>query len=192
MTNWWWVRHAPTHQKVFTGWRDVAADLSDTAAIARLDAYLPKGAVLVSSDLARSAATADAVAAGRNRLDHAPELREFNFGDWDGLGFDAVAAQHPELSRAFWEQPGDIAAPNGESWNDLATRVARFVDAMNRRFAGRDIIAVAHIGVIMTQIGMASGLAPGQAIAHSINNLSVTRLRWDGLAWQVEAINHNP
>jgi len=76
MTRWWWLRHGPTHEKAFVGWRDVPADLSDTAAIARLNAHLPKGAVLVSSDLIRASATADTLAAGRTRSLDAPELRE--------------------------------------------------------------------------------------------------------------------
>jgi hypothetical protein len=60
----WWVRHGPTHQTTFTGWRDVPADLSDGAALDRLDAYLPAHAVLVSSDLLRASATADRISAG--------------------------------------------------------------------------------------------------------------------------------
>ena len=36
MTTWHWVRHGPTHQKSFVGWRDVPADLSDHAQIERL------------------------------------------------------------------------------------------------------------------------------------------------------------
>jgi len=192
MTRWWWLRHGPTHEKAFVGWRDEPADLSDTAAIARLDGFLPKGAVLVSSDLIRASATADALAAGRNRLPHAPELREFNFGDWDGLGFDAVAARDPDLSRDFWENPGDIAPPNGESWHQVAARVAPFVDGLNSRFTGRDIIAVAHIGVIMTQIARASGLTAKQVIAQRIDNLSVTRIDHDKGRWMVGAINHVP
>ncbi len=189
MTTWWWVRHAPTHEKAFLGWRDVAADLSDIAAIGRLDAYLPNRAILVSSDLIRSVSTADAIANGRERLPHAPNLREFNFGDWDGLGFDEVARRDPETSRTFWENPGATAPPNGESWHDVADRVAPFVDDMNTRYVGCDIVAVAHIGVIMTQIGLAGKMAPTQAIGHDIGNLSVTRLQWDG-SWRIGVINH--
>jgi hypothetical protein len=44
----------PTHQTTFTGWRDVPADLSDDAALDRLDAYLPPDALVVSSDLNRA------------------------------------------------------------------------------------------------------------------------------------------
>ena len=55
MTTWHWVRHGPTHQKSFTGWRDVPADLSDARAVARLTAALPRDAVIVSA-AARAAA----------------------------------------------------------------------------------------------------------------------------------------
>ena len=192
MTTWWWVRHAPTDEKAFVGWRDVAANLSDTGLIDRLCAYLPDDGVIVSSDLRRAAATADAIEVGRERLANAAELREFNFGDWDDLTFAQVAARHPDLSRTYWEAPGDVAPPNGESWNDVAARVAPFVDAMNMRFSGRNIIAVAHIGVIMTQIQRAGNLSATKAMAHKIANFSVTRLHWQGGGWRIGVINHVP
>ncbi len=192
MTTWWWVRHGPTHEKTFVGWRDVPADLSDAAQIARLNAHLPDDALLVSSDLIRATATADAIAQSRTRLPHAPDLREFNFGDWDGLDFNEVAARDPDISRAYWETPGDITPPNGESWNTAAARIAPFVERMNARHPDRHIIAVAHIGVIMTQIQRAGGLTPADAISYEIDNLSVTRLHWDDGNWQTGAVNHLP
>lgn len=192
MTTWWWVRHGPTHEKTFVGWRDVPADLSDVAQIARLNAHLPDDALLVSSDLIRATSTADAIAQTRTRLPHATDLREFNFGDWDGLHFDEVAARDPDISRAYWETPGDITPPNGESWNEAAGRIAPFVERMNTGHPDQNIIAVAHIGVIMTQIQMAGGLAATDAIAHKIDNLSVTCLHWSDGIWQTGAINHLP
>lgn len=191
MTVWHWVRHGPTHEKAFTGWRDVPADLSDRDRIARLDAYLPKRALLVSSDLIRAVATADVLAGRRRRLPHAAALREFDLGEWDGLRFDQVAARDPVLSRRYWEDPGDVAPPGGESWNHAAARVAGFVDAMNAAHPERAIIAVAHVGVILTQIQRASGCTAYAALAHEIDNLSVTRLA-HGAGWRVEAINHTP
>ncbi|HBR36935.1 MAG TPA: histidine phosphatase family protein, partial [Sulfitobacter pontiacus] len=62
MTIWHWVRHGPTHEKNFVGWRDVPADLSDVAQLGRLNAHLPQRAVMVSSDLIRASATADTLA----------------------------------------------------------------------------------------------------------------------------------
>lgn len=189
MNRWWWVRHGPTHEKAFVGWRDVAADLSDTDQISRLHAHLPKSALLVSSDLRRSVQTADAIGAGRNRLPHAPQIREINFGDWDGKGFADVAKTHPDLSREFWENPGDVAPPNGESWNQTAARVDAFVAQLNAQYSDQDIIAVAHIGVIMTRIQQGGGMSAARALNHEIGNFSVTVLEWDG-QWALGQIGH--
>ena len=73
-TDWYWVRHGPTHAKTLIGWTDLPADLSDQDQIARLDAWLPRDAALVSSDLRRAVATADAIGGGRMRLPHEPGL----------------------------------------------------------------------------------------------------------------------
>lgn len=192
MTTWWWIRHGPTHEKRFVGWRDVPADLSDTAQIARLNAYLPDDALLVSSDLIRASATADAIGQTRKRLPNEPLIREFNFGDWDGLSFKQINEKHPDLCRAYWETPGDITPPNGESWNDAAGRIKQFVDRINTEHPNRHIIAVAHIGVIMTQIQIAGGISAYDAVGHSVDNLSVTRLEHDSGNWKTCGVNHLP
>lgn len=190
VTRFWWVRHGPTHEKAFVGWRDVPADLSDTAALARLDAYLPKGAVLVSSDLIRAAATADAVAAGRDRLAHDAALRELHFGDWDGKHWSDVAETHPALSRAYWEDPGDHCPPGGESWNMAAARVQSAVDRLLQQHQGRDIIVVAHFGVILTQVQRALGCSGSEALAQGIDNLSVTSISHRSGRWSLGVVNH--
>lgn len=193
MTTWHWVRHGPTHQKAFVGWRDVPADLSDTAQIARLRAHLPAEALLVSSDLVRATATADAVSGdGHRRLPHEPDLREIHFGAWDGMHFSDVAARDPELSRLFWEQPGDISAPEGESWNRTSLRVEKVVQRISAEFPGKHIIAVAHFGVILTQLQRALQVAPYDTLAQPIDNLSVTSITREGGNGNAGVINHLP
>ncbi len=189
-TRWHWVRHGPTHQKTFVGWRDVPADLTDTAAIGRLAAHLPAGAVVVSSDLIRAFDTARAITATTVEPARFRDLREFNFGLWDGLHFSDVADRDPDLSRRYWEDPGDVAAPEGESWNIASARVDTVVTDLTRLYEGRDIIAVAHFGVILTQVQRALGVTAYEALAHHIAPLSVTRIdiAKDG-ARQVRGIN---
>ncbi|NUH63824.1 histidine phosphatase family protein [Sulfitobacter sp. S0837] len=190
MTVWHWVRHGPTHEKNFVGWRDVPADLSDAAALARLNAHLPREAVLLSSDLSRAVATADALALpSRARLPNEHGLRELHFGAWDGLHFKEVAARDPDLSRAYWETPGDVVAPEGESWNQTKARVDRVVARINTAHPQAHVIAVAHFGVILTQIQQALGTEPLAAMAHKIDNLSVTHLSHKEGQWQVHKIN---
>ncbi len=192
MTVFHWVRHGPTHEKTMVGWRDVPADLSDTARIGRLRAHLPAAALLVSSDLRRASATADALGAGRTRLPDQPRLREFDFGDWDGKHFREIAETDPALSRAYWETPGDVAPPNGESWNAAAARVTACVDALCAAYPGRQIVAVAHIGVILTQVQRALGQPAHAVIANKIDNLSVTQITLTGTGWRLGRINHLP
>lgn len=192
MTHFWWLRHGPTHQKNFVGWRDVPADLSDVDLIGRVSDYLPQDSVIISSDLSRAITTADVIQDRRQRLPNDPRLREFNFGAWDGLKFDEVAKRDPELSRAFWENPGDLSAPDGESWNDVAGRVNAAVDDLIQTQSATHIVAVAHIGVIMTQIQKVVGNDPYKAMSFEIDNFSVTDLRYSDGQWFRGEINHLP
>ena len=189
VTNWWWVRHGPTHEKSFVGWRDVPADLSDFSRIKRLKKILPKNPIMLSSDLQRATATANAINSYDKKILINPDLREFNFGVWDGMEFEAVSNRDPALSRDFWENPGDILAPEGESWNMVKNRVSNVVDEYTRNYLGADIIAVAHFGVILTQLQIALGITPHKAISYKIDNLSVTKISIDGEKRHVNGIN---
>ena len=192
VTRVWWVRHGPTHAKCFLGSSDWPADLSDTDQLARLDAALPRGGVLVSSDLIRSSATADRLHQGRTRLADLSDLREFDFGDWEERTFKDVSQTDPELSRAFWDSPGDLTAPGGESWNMVSTRVEAAVQKLIAEHAGEDIIAVAHMGVIMTQIARCPGMTPYKAMGYEIDNLSITMIERDAEEMRLRLVNDCP
>lgn len=183
------VRHGPTHAKAMVGWSDIPADLSDAAAIARLRAFLPD-APIVSSDLMRAAATADALFPA-SRFPHDPNLREINFGDWELKTFAEVEEKDPKTIRAYWETPGHVAPPNGESWNAVRHRVDGAIDDyLNKDLP--DLIVVAHFGVILTQVQRALGLGAYKAFSHRIDNLSVTVLTYDKSGWAADRINHIP
>ena len=190
MSRFFWVRHAPTHARAMVGWSDIPADLSDAARLARLAAHLPQGALVVSSDLIRARATADAITGTRPRLPDDPDLREIHFGAWEMQGFDSVA--DPAELRAFWERPGALRAPGGESWDDLAARVGRAVARLRAAHPGRDIVAVAHMGTILTQVQAARGASAYEVLAQTIDNLSVTELHWQDSGWRAAAVNLCP
>ncbi|MCX7286128.1 MAG: histidine phosphatase family protein [Rhodobacterales bacterium] len=187
MTRFWLVRHGPTHAKTMVGWTDLPADLSDTAAIARLNAHLPPDAPVISSDLQRAITTADSLRP-RPRLPHDPALREIHFGQWETRAFAEIDAESPAHIRAFWETPGDIAPPGGESWNDLTNRTWAALDRLQG--SAPDIVVVAHFGPILAALQRASSLTASQTFAHRIDNLSVTGLTLSPP--QVFAINHLP
>ncbi len=186
------VRHGPTHAKTMVGWSDLPADLSDTAALERLHDYLPPAAIVVSSDLSRALETATAIQGTRRRLPHHPDLREINFGAWELRGFAEIEAEDPELAFAYWDNPGDVRPPQGESWNEVRARVDGAIDTLIANHRGHDLVIVAHFGVILTQVQRALDLDAQQTFAHRIDNLSVTHLVFDGQAWSAGVINHLP
>ncbi|MCI5098064.1 MAG: histidine phosphatase family protein [Rhodobacteraceae bacterium] len=185
------VRHGPTHAKSMVGWSDLPADLSDTAALARLHDFLPAEALVVSSDLQRAVHTADAIQGDRTRLDHHPDLREIHFGAWELRTWADIDAEDPERIRAYWETPGDVRPPGGESWNEVTARVDRAIDHLMQQHAGRDLIVVGHFGMILTQIQRAEQLTAEEAFSHKIDNLSVTEIQTRP-DWKAPLINHNP
>lgn len=188
MTRFWLVRHGPTHAKTMIGWTDLAADLSDTDALQRLAAHLPPGAPVISSDLSRAIATADALGPDRPRLPHDPALREIHFGHWEQRAFPEVEAESPALIRAFWDTPGDIHPPGGESWNDLTTRTWSALDRLHGQ--APDLIVVAHFGPILAALQRAKGVTASEIFAQKIDNLSVTCLTLTPA--QVHCVNHRP
>ena len=189
MTRIWLVRHGPTHARAAIGWTDLPADLSDTAALERLNTHLPRPATLVSSDLRRASATADSLSQARDRIAHDADLRELHFGDWEGARFDEIMARDPDTAKAFWETPGQLAAPGGESMNDVVARVGNALD----RLAGsaEDVIVVCHMGAIMAALTHGTGMPLDVALRFRIEPLSVTRLtHLGGDGWRVDGVNH--
>lgn len=173
------------------GWTDLPADLSDHAALARLRARLPATALTISSDLIRAAATADAICPGP-RLPHDPGLREIHFGAWEQRSHSDIEAESPAHVRAFWDEPGDIRAPGGESWNDLTHRVRSATDRLIAAYPDTDLIVVAHFGAILAALQRALNISATQAFAHRIDPLSLTELSLTPQGWQTGRINHRP
>ncbi|MDE4134084.1 histidine phosphatase family protein [Phaeobacter sp. QD34_3] len=192
MTRLFLVRHGPTHAKSMVGWSDLPADLSDRAALDRLSSALPDEALVVSSDLSRAADTASAIARGRRRLDHLPDLREIHFGAWELRTWKDIDAEDPARIRAYWESPGDVRPPGGESWNEVCARVNRAIDGLIASHQGRDLIVVGHFGQILTQIQRAERLTAEEAFSHRIDNLSLTEIHCAPNGWQTKRINHLP
>ncbi len=182
------IRHGPTHAKAMVGWSDVPADLTDSARIAALCAHLPANARLVSSDLIRTRSTADALQGpGHRRLPDEPGLREIHFGDWELKTAADIELSHPDTSRAFWTDPGPVAAPGGESWDQMADRVSETLERLAN--ADEDLIVVAHFAVILSQIARAQGVPPREVLCHKIEPLSVTTLEVSERDRRVSAIN---
>ena len=95
----------------------------------------------------RARETAEPLAAARGlRPSEDDDLRELDFGDFEGRTFDEIAEAEPELYRIWMETPTEVRFPGGECYTDLKARTLR---ALERSVAiGESIVVVTHGGVV--------------------------------------------
>src|SRR5258708_9887371 len=139
------TRLSPEHR--FSGLRDPPLSAAGTrqarAAASRLAAGAPIDA-LVSSPLQRAAATA-AIAAGELGLTAVidDDLRETDFGDWDGFTLAEIQQRWPAAA-AVWRRDPEQAPPGGESFAATAHRVNRACDRLLRHHSGQTVLVVSQ------------------------------------------------
>ena len=100
------------------------------------------------SDLKRAYETAAIVTRDRGlAMLSAPELREINLGQWDGMAMSQIREQFPDLWQARGEDIGHFRPPGAESFADLQQRAVPFIRNIAAQSAGNTLI-VTHAGVI--------------------------------------------
>jgi broad specificity phosphatase PhoE len=127
-------------------------------------------------------------------MPHEKELAEQHLGEWQGMHRATFLATRPAGSN--WFAAVDEPAPGGESFMDLYNRVTATITRLTAEHAGRDIVAVAHGGVIKAALGLALGGLPGKGLDFDIDNCSVTRLDHfaspDHSNWRLPMVNQQP
>ncbi|HWS75148.1 MAG TPA: histidine phosphatase family protein [Quisquiliibacterium sp.] len=155
--------------------------LGQAEAVAKRIAGLAPAAIL-SSDLARAAQTAAAVAAATGRpVDLTPLLHERNFGELRGLAYDSLG--HDPIH-------DEAAPPGGESMEQFRRRVeeafAHMLDV--RASLAGPLVVVSHGLVIRTLIERHLRLPPGTAAPERLANTSVTIFSPES-PYQVSVVN---
>jgi probable phosphoglycerate mutase len=131
---------------------------------------------VVSSPLARCRRTAETVAA-RLGLDVAvaEDLRETDFGAWEGLTFAEVRSRHPAELDA-WLAPESAAPPGGESFADVTRRVTACRDALLAAHPGRTLLLVSHVTPVKTLARLALGAPPAALFRMDLAPASLTEV----------------
>jgi len=102
-------------------------------------------AAIYSSPLLRARQTAEAIAAHhRIEIKMEPNLREIDYGDWEGLMVADAIEKFPELEKLRREEPMKFAAPSGEPMQQFAERVISAIQRIAASHADEAICVVAH------------------------------------------------
>ena len=137
-------------------------------------------AAIYSSDLRRAYETARAVAE-RKGMDVVVErdLRETNFGAWEGLTSTEVEARWPgELGR--WRASGGPVSHGGETREQVAARVVAAAQRIAAAHPDEQVLVVSHGGALRVLALHADAIQPD---AH-LENCGVVRIRFEDGAFR--------
>jgi len=151
MNDLFFVRHAETDMKgKFCGHSDPDINEQGYDQIRKLVANMKEQRIdkVYSSDLKRAHTTASMLAETFNApLRVTTQLREMNFGRWEGLTWDEVQHQYP-VEADQWAKNLLRKAPDGESFDDFQARILNETERINAKNADSQIVVVTHAGVM--------------------------------------------
>jgi alpha-ribazole phosphatase len=153
VSRFWLIRHgepaAEARHRCY-GSLDVGLSQTGRGQMAQVAEWL-KGepiAVIFASPRSRAMESAQILAADRGCVvEIVPELREIDFGDFEGLTYDEIAARYPELYRQWMERPTEVRFPHGEGFLEMQARVLRAFERIRREREGQTVALVSHGGV---------------------------------------------
>jgi len=198
----WLIRHGETDHNikgVFQGQLDTPLTergVEQAAQTGRALAEIVRFDRVYASDLERALRTAHAVGEAQSaEIRPDPRLRELHYGVLQGVAytdFRTVLEEHgihAEWGPGVFSQTG-IAAPGGESLDDLVARLEAFLEDVRRHDGdATDIAAVAHGGSLRTIITILLGLPPLDRDKFAMSNCGVTQLSLNGDRWRLEFHN---
>ncbi|MFG3256213.1 bifunctional RNase H/acid phosphatase [Streptomyces sp. NPDC048172] len=134
---------------------------------------------VVASPLRRCQETAAAVAA-RLGLDVRTDegLRETDFGAWEGLTFAEARERYPEDLAAWLASPDARPTGGGESFAEVAHRVAVARDKILARYANRTVLLVTHVTPVKTLVRLALGAPPESLFRMELSAASLSAVAY--------------
>jgi broad specificity phosphatase PhoE len=172
---------SPEHR--FSGLSDFPLSANGTLQAQAAARRLATGAsidAVVSSPLRRAIATA-AIAADELGLTSVidDDLRETDFGDWDGFTLAEIQQRWPAAAEA-WRSDPDPAPPGGESFAETAHRVNRACDRLLREHGGQTVLVVSHITPIKILLCRALVVPLGTLYRLYLGSASINEVHWHG------------
>jgi probable phosphoglycerate mutase len=105
------------------------------------------------------------------------DLRETDFGDWEGYTFAEVRAKWPrELDE--WLASTAVAPPAGESVDATTRRVRRARDRALSSYGGQTVVVVTHVTPIKTLLRIALEAPPVALYRMHLDLACLNEVQW--------------
>ncbi len=190
------IRHGETEENqrgILAGSTDVPLNgngRSQSMALAKLARTLPVD-VIFASPLQRAVETAILAFGKEARIITDSSLREFHFGEWEGLHFSDIAKRYPELWKTWVHDWEHTNIPGAEAFTAFAQRVISFSTGLLHSHQGQNLAIVSHGGWIRALLAhLFSGSAGTGYWKFKVENATVTEVEFAGDLPILTRFNH--
>jgi ribonuclease H / adenosylcobalamin/alpha-ribazole phosphatase len=173
------TRLSPEHR--FSGLRDLPLSADGIRQAKAAAGRLASGAridAIVTSPLRRAATTA-AMAAAELGLTAATDddLRETDYGEWEGFTLAEIQQRWPAAAAA-WQQDPQQAPPGGESFAATARRVHHACDRILRDHYGQRVLVVSHVTPIKILLCRALDVPLATIYRMYLGSACINEIQW--------------
>jgi len=145
---------------------------------------------IYSSNLKRALETAEAIAKSQKiKVEVIRELREVEFGEWEGLTLQAIKEVYPKDYRLWRQNPVDVAPPGGETQNQIRRRCRQAVETILSQ-ADKDLAIVAHGAILAYVIEYLMRENPSEKEI-IVENSSITTMEYNPVTREMKMIELN-
>jgi len=146
------IRHAQSDYNLenrYCGFSDPRLNNKGIWQSKRMAAYLENVSVnmVYSSDLRRAYETAMIIFKNES-IEKVADLREMNFGIFEGLMYKEIIEEYPELFNSWINNLTESQIPQGEGLKDLSKRIKKRLSFILSQHGGETIGMVTHGGPI--------------------------------------------
>jgi broad specificity phosphatase PhoE len=128
---------------------------------------------ILSSPLARTRATADAIGAATGLpVEIDDRWIELDYGEYDGVPLGDI----PAASWTTWRGDPAFAPPGGESLLDLRARVHASLEELAEEARVNDVVVVSHVSPIKSAVAWALGVGEEVAWRLFLSPAAITRI----------------
>ncbi|MHB1418792.1 MAG: alpha-ribazole phosphatase [Bacillota bacterium] len=138
-----------------------------------------KVTAVYTSDLSRAKSTAQIIASDFDLEEQVIlELKEINFGRWEGLTYREINEKFSELAAVWRSKPATVQIPGGESFKEVMDRASLAVEQLVLRHPKETVVVVSHGATIRTIICAAVGLDLDHIWQLRLDNTAITTIEY--------------
>jgi broad specificity phosphatase PhoE len=188
------VRHGQTRanqEHLLQGASDGPLTTEGEAQVEQLGLHLRRFPIehVISSDLVRAYATAQAIAKHHNlTVETTALVQEWDCGVWDGR----TAEEFLDMLAHSGKPVSAFSPQGGETLEHVRGRAEAFIETVLAQHSGKTVVLCSHGDFMRMLVGCLLGIGIDQANLFFFNNGSYSLFENEGTDWKVIAINRLP